>query len=103
MLSRLLRTLTRTSSHHTRGQRIPTLRLEPLEARELPATVYGLGAVNTLVQFDSAAPNAPASCGTVRYPVIRRGCDCERFCMRPSLRRIPLTVLGKTAGRLGER
>ena len=24
--------------------------------------------------------------------------DCERCCMRPSLRRIPLTVLGKTEG-----
>lgn len=32
--------------------------LEPLEAREVPATVYGLGAVNTLLQFDSAAPGA---------------------------------------------
>ena len=41
--------------------------------------------------------------GPVRAPAMRRGCDCARFCLRPSLRPLPLTVRGKTAGRLGER
>jgi hypothetical protein len=62
MLARLLRILlTRTPGRPTRGRRTLALGLEPLEAREVPATVYGLGAVNTLLEFDSAAPGAPAS------------------------------------------
>jgi hypothetical protein len=62
MLPRLLRNIL---GRYPTGPRAPSrrtpLRLEPLEAREVPATVYGLGAVNTLVRFDSAAPNAPAT------------------------------------------
>src|SRR5207245_650793 len=47
--------------------------------------------------------NALASWGTVRDPAMRRGGACERGGMRPSVRRRPVTVLGKTTGRLGAR
>jgi hypothetical protein len=48
-------------------------------------------------------PHASARCGTVRDPALCRGCDCARCGMSPRWRRRPVTVLGKTVGRWGER
>src|SRR5262249_5248803 len=56
MLSRMTRNLRRALSSGRSAPRPPVLGLEQLEAREVPAVVYGLTTTNVLVRFDSASP-----------------------------------------------
>src|SRR4051794_26834633 len=58
MLSRVLRRLTRpsVSSRVTRRPQLRLLGFEPLEAREVPAIVYGLTTANALLRFDASVP-----------------------------------------------
>src|SRR5262245_32986837 len=43
----------------------PRLRIEPLEDRSLPSTVFALAAGNTLLRSDSATPATVTNLGTV--------------------------------------
>ena len=43
----------------------PALRMEELEAREVPATLYGVTNTNALLRFDSATPSAITTVGTI--------------------------------------
>src|SRR3982751_3756583 len=56
MLSRMIRRGRAPKQRDRRPQ--PSLSLECLEGREVPAIVYGLSSANTLVRFDSATPTA---------------------------------------------
>ncbi|MDY3559462.1 DUF4394 domain-containing protein [Gemmata sp. JC673] len=70
MLSRFLSPFRRVAPVTRSAQTVRPrgLSLEALEAREVPATVYALNSTNTLVKFDSAAPNTLLAIVPVAVP-----------------------------------
>src|SRR3954451_5377319 len=56
MFSHLLRRLGLARSGDRAARRLARLRLETLEGREVPATVYAIAPGNQLLRFDSATP-----------------------------------------------